>query len=55
MFLQELRDHENIVRLNNVLKAENDRDIYLVFEYMGTSLTLSKKFELRFNLLIEPP
>ena len=35
MFLQELRDHENIVRLDNVLKAENDRDIYLVFEYMG--------------------
>lgn len=35
MFLQELRDHDNIVRLDNVLKAENDRDIYLVFEYMG--------------------
>jgi len=38
MFLQELRDHENIVRLDNVLKAENDRDIYLVFEYMETDL-----------------
>lgn len=36
MFLQELRDHENIIRLTNVLKADNDRDIYLVFEYMGT-------------------
>jgi mitogen-activated protein kinase 15 len=35
MFLQELRDHENIIRLTNVLKADNDRDIYLVFEYMG--------------------
>lgn len=24
-------------RLLNVLKAENDRDLYLVFEYMGMS------------------
>merc|ERR1712093_960250 len=38
MFLQELRDHENIIRLTNVLKADNDRDIYLVFEYMETDL-----------------
>lgn len=38
MFLQELRDHQNIIRLTNVLKAENDRDIYLVFEYMETDL-----------------
>ena len=35
MFLQELGDHENVIKLLNVLKAENDRDIYLVFEYMG--------------------
>ena len=35
MFLQELHDHENIIHLHNVLKAENDRDIYLVFEFMG--------------------
>ena len=34
MFLQEINTHENVVRLLNVLKAENDRDIYLVFEYM---------------------
>lgn len=37
MFLQELAGHENIVRLMNVLKADNDRDIYLVFDYMGRS------------------
>jgi mitogen-activated protein kinase 15 len=35
MFLQELSDHENIIKLLNVLKAENDKDIYLVFEHMG--------------------
>mmetsp|Transcript_33707 Transcript_33707/g.38324 ORF Transcript_33707/g.38324 Transcript_33707/m.38324 type:complete len:358 (-) Transcript_33707:459-1532(-) len=38
MFLQELNGHENIVRLLNVLRAENDRDIYLVFDYMETDL-----------------
>ena len=35
MFLQEFHDHENIIKLLNVHRAENDRDIYLVFEYMG--------------------
>lgn len=38
MFLQQLSDHENIVRLMNVLKADNDRDIYLVFDFMETDL-----------------
>lgn len=37
MFLQKL-DHENIIRLLNVHRAENDRDIYLVFEHMETDL-----------------
>jgi mitogen-activated protein kinase 15 len=39
MLLQELHGHENIVKLLDVLKAQNDRDIYLVFEYMGTILS----------------
>jgi len=30
--------HEHIITLTNVLKADNDRDIYLVFEYMETDL-----------------
>eukprot|EP00923_Selenidium_pygospionis_P034327 GHVN01059878.1.p5 GENE.GHVN01059878.1~~GHVN01059878.1.p5 ORF type:complete len:143 (-),score=18.44 GHVN01059878.1:1203-1631(-) len=41
MFLQELnagKGHENIVRLMNVLKADNDKDIYLVFDFMETDL-----------------
>jgi mitogen-activated protein kinase 15 len=38
MFLQEMNDHENIIKLLNVLKAENDRDLYLVFEFMETDL-----------------
>ena len=33
MFLQELNNHENIIKLWNVLRADNDKDIYLVFEY----------------------
>ena len=34
-YLQQLAGHPNIVRLRNVLKAENDRDIYMVFDFMG--------------------
>jgi mitogen-activated protein kinase 15 len=38
MLLQELNGHENIIRLLNIIKAENDKDIYLIFEYMETDL-----------------
>lgn len=37
-FLQEFGDHDNIIKLLNVIKADNDKDIYLVFEYMDTDL-----------------
>ncbi|PNI46225.1 MAPK15 isoform 5 [Pan troglodytes] len=33
--LQEFGDHPNIISLLDVVRAENDRDIYLVFEFMG--------------------
>ena len=35
LFLQAFSGHENVVQLLNVIKAKNDRDIYLVFEFMG--------------------
>eukprot|EP01029_Cantina_marsupialis_P021608 TRINITY_DN5204_c0_g2_i1.p1 TRINITY_DN5204_c0_g2~~TRINITY_DN5204_c0_g2_i1.p1 ORF type:complete len:357 (+),score=89.39 TRINITY_DN5204_c0_g2_i1:64-1134(+) len=38
MYLEELNGHDNIVRLINVVRAENDLDIYLVFDYMETDL-----------------
>jgi len=40
MYLQALaaRGDENIIRLQKVMKAENDNDIYLVFDYMDTDL-----------------
>ncbi|KAF4676134.1 hypothetical protein FOL46_007187 [Perkinsus olseni] len=38
MFLQELNGHENIIRLLNVLKADNDQDIYIVCDYMESDL-----------------
>eukprot|EP00931_Biecheleriopsis_adriatica_P068336 TRINITY_DN42305_c0_g1_i1.p1 TRINITY_DN42305_c0_g1~~TRINITY_DN42305_c0_g1_i1.p1 ORF type:complete len:523 (+),score=114.83 TRINITY_DN42305_c0_g1_i1:95-1570(+) len=38
MFLQELNGHENIVRLLNVQKADNDQDIYLICDYMESDL-----------------
>jgi mitogen-activated protein kinase 15 len=38
IFLQGLTDHENIITLLDVINAHNDKDIYLVFEYMETDL-----------------
>ncbi|XP_008054920.1 mitogen-activated protein kinase 15 [Carlito syrichta] len=38
MLLQECGDHPNIIRLLDVIRAENDKDIYLVFEFMDTDL-----------------
>ncbi|XP_053516975.1 mitogen-activated protein kinase 15 [Artibeus jamaicensis] len=38
VLLQEFGDHPNIVRLLDVVRAENDKDIYLVFESMDTDL-----------------
>ena len=38
MFLQEFGKHDNIIKLNNVIRASNDKDIYLVFEHMDTDL-----------------
>lgn len=35
MFLQDFGDHPNVIKLHNVIKADNDKDIYLVFEFMG--------------------
>jgi hypothetical protein len=36
-------DHPNIVKLLDVLKADNDKDIYLVFEHMDTDLHRARK------------
>lgn len=38
MYLQALAGHENIIRLQHVVRAENDRDIYLTFDHMETDL-----------------
>lgn len=38
LFLQEFGEHPNIVKLLNVVRAHNDKDIYLIFEYMDTDL-----------------
>jgi mitogen-activated protein kinase 15 len=38
IFLQELADHDNIITLLDVMKADNDRDIYLIFEFMESDL-----------------
>lgn len=36
-------DHPNIVKLLDVMKADNDKDIYLVFEHMDTDLHRARK------------
>ena len=36
MYLKGLSGHENIIRLQHVMKAENDKDIYLTFDFMET-------------------
>ena len=38
MFLQEFGKHTNIIKLVNVIRANNDKDIYLVFDFMDTDL-----------------
>lgn len=38
MFLQDFAGHPNIIKLHKVIRAENDRDIYLIFEFMETDL-----------------
>ncbi|KAJ3609252.1 hypothetical protein NHX12_023776 [Muraenolepis orangiensis] len=38
MFLQEFGAHLNIIKLINVIRAQNDKDIYLIFEHMDTDL-----------------
>ena len=35
---QAFSSHENVIQLLNVIKARNDQDIYLVFEFMDTDL-----------------
>ena len=43
IFLQEMRGHDHIISLHNVMRAENDKDLYLVFEYMETDLNAAIK------------
>ncbi|NWW17635.1 MK15 kinase, partial [Falcunculus frontatus] len=38
MFLQKFGEHPNIIKLLDVIQAENDKDIYLIFESMETDL-----------------
>ncbi|NXG46654.1 MK15 kinase, partial [Psilopogon haemacephalus] len=33
--LQQFGEHPNIIKLLDVIRAENDKDIYLIFEFMG--------------------
>ena len=38
MYLQHLNGHENIIRLLSIIRAFNNKDLYLVFDLMETDL-----------------
>jgi mitogen-activated protein kinase 15 len=38
IFLQKLKGHENIINLLGLHRAENNKDLYMVFEYMESDL-----------------
>jgi mitogen-activated protein kinase 15 len=38
MYLEQLKNHENIVKLYSVIRAFNDKDLYLVFEIMESDV-----------------
>jgi len=38
MFLKEINGHENIIKLLNIIKAENNKDLYMIFDFMDTDL-----------------
>jgi len=53
MYLQALSGHENIIRLQHVIKAENDKDIYLTFDHMETgNFNYSRLSSLCFKLFV---
>ena len=33
-----MKSHENLIKLREIIKAENNRDIYLIFDYMESDL-----------------
>jgi mitogen-activated protein kinase 15 len=56
--LKQLAKHQNIIRLISVIRAENNRDLYMVFDYMETDLhrvinTISYLQVIRANLLTD--
>ncbi|CAD8181801.1 unnamed protein product [Paramecium octaurelia] len=38
IFLEQVSKHANIIKLLQVIKAQNNKDLYMVFEYMETDL-----------------
>ncbi|KAM3134463.1 Protein kinase domain [Paramecium bursaria] len=38
MFLQDLEGHTNVIRMISLIKAENNKDLYILFDFMETDL-----------------
>ncbi|CAD8149174.1 unnamed protein product [Paramecium pentaurelia] len=53
IFLKQLNTHENIVKLISVIRADNNKVLYMVFEYMETDLHRVIRAELLNNMHIQ--
>ncbi|CAK56106.1 unnamed protein product (macronuclear) [Paramecium tetraurelia] len=53
VFLKQLNNHDNIVKLISVIRADNNKDLYMVFEYMETDLHRVIRAELLNNMHIQ--
>ena len=38
-YLKALKSHENIIEIEHVMRADNDRDLYIMFEHVETDLS----------------
>lgn len=38
LVLYQLQKHENIIKLQKIIRAENNRDLYMIFDFMETDL-----------------
>jgi len=54
MFLLSFANHENIIKLIGLHKADNDRDIYLVFEYMGEFYPVRRRIRTHTHTKVTP-
>lgn len=53
MFLKAFGAHPNIIKLQGIHKASNNKDIYLVFDYMGMDFYNITNIIFSFNVFVK--